>query len=133
MAQAALQTTTVKHQRRALVRRQLVGLAEQIALEENIRAHRGVYVYVTGPTLETRAEYRLLRAMGADVVGMSTVPEVIVAVHSGMRVLGLSCVTDLCLPDALAPVDIDKIIAIANEAGAKLSRIVERVVKEMAQ
>jgi len=112
--------------------RELVGLAEQIALEENIRAHRGVYVYVTGPTLETRAEYRFLRAMGADVVGMSTVPEVIVAVHSGMRVLGLSCVTDLCLPDALAPVDIDKIIAIANEAGAKLSRIVVRVVKEMA-
>jgi len=113
--------------------KELVGLAEQVALEENIRAHRGVYVYVTGPTLETRAEYRFLRGMGADVVGMSTVPEVIVAVHSGMKVLGLSCVTDLCLPDALAPVDIDEIITIANEAGSKLSRIVVRVVKEMSQ
>ena len=111
--------------------KELIDLAERIALEEGIRAHRGVYVYVTGPTLETRAEYRFLRVMGADVVGMSTAPEVIVAVHGGMKVLGLSCVTDLCLPDALAPVNIDEIIAIANEAGAKLSQIVERVIKEM--
>ena len=67
-------------------------------------AHRGVYVAVTGPNLETRAEYRFLRAIGADVVGMSTVPEVLVAVHAGLKVLGFSIVTDLCLPDALEPV-----------------------------
>jgi len=109
----------------------LVLLAERIALEEDIRAHRGVYVYVTGPTLETRAEYRFLRTIGADVVGMSTVPEVVAAVHASMKVLGLSCVTDLCLPDALQPANIEEIIRVANEAGPKLTRIVERVVKEM--
>ena len=109
----------------------LIRLAERIALEENIRVHRGVYVYVTGPTLETRAEYRFLRLIGADVVGMSTVPEVVAAVHAGMTVLGLSCITDICLPDALQPVKIEEIIKVANEAGARLSRIVQRVVKEM--
>ncbi|MFH0964788.1 MAG: purine-nucleoside phosphorylase [Planctomycetota bacterium] len=111
--------------------RELIRLAEAIALEERIRAHRGVYVYVTGPTLETRAEYRMLRTLGADVVGMSTVPEVIAAVHASMKVLGLSCVTDMCLPDALAPANIEEIIRVANEAGPKLTKIIERVIKEM--
>ena len=94
--------------------------ALRVALEENIVAHRGVYVAVTGPNLETRAEYRFLRAIGADVVGMSTVPEVLVAVHAGLKVLGFSIVTDLCLPDALEPVRIEEILAVARTAEGKL-------------
>jgi len=85
-------------------------------------------VAVTGPNLETRAEYRMLRALGADVVGMSTVPEVIVAVQEGMRVVGLSIITDQCLPDALEPADIGKIIATANAAEPKLTRLVTALV-----
>ncbi len=102
----------------------------KVALEQNIIAHRGVYVAVVGPNLETRAEYRFLRAIGADVVGMSTVPEVLVAVHAGMKVLGFSIVTDMCLPDALHPVQIEDIIAVANEAEAKLRSIVRRVLEQ---
>ena len=98
--------------------------ALEVALEQGIVAHRGVYVAVTGPNLETRAEYRFLRTIGADVVGMSTVPEVLVAVHAGLRVLGFSIVTDLCLPDALEPVNIDEILAVAGQAEAKLRRVV---------
>ena len=105
---------------------ELVDAALNIARKENIVAHRGVYVAVTGPNLETRAEYRFLRLIGADVVGMSTVPEVICAVHAGMRVLGVSIVTDMCLPDALEPADISKIIATANGAEPKLSTIVRK-------
>ena len=109
----------------------LVALAQRIALAEGIRAHKGVYVAVAGPNLETRAEYRFLRGIGADVVGMSTVPEVLVAVHSGMRVLGLAVISDECLPDALKPANIEAIIRVANEAEPKLTRIVMRVLKEM--
>jgi purine-nucleoside phosphorylase len=111
--------------------RSLLKLAERIALEEGIRAHRGVYVAVTGPNLETRAEYRFLRAIGADVVGMSTVPEVIVGVHAGMRIVGFSVITDLCLPDALEPADISQIIRTANEAEPKLRTLVRRVIAEL--
>ncbi|HEY1381340.1 MAG TPA: purine-nucleoside phosphorylase [Gemmataceae bacterium] len=106
----------------------LLALARKAALEEQIVCHQGVYVAVTGPNLESRAEYRFLRTIGADVVGMSTVPEVIVADHSKMRVLGFSVVTDMCLPDALKPVSHEEIVAVANEAEAKLSRLVRRVV-----
>jgi purine-nucleoside phosphorylase len=102
-------------------------LALQAALESNIVAHRGVYVAVTGPNLETRAEYRFLRTIGADVVGMSTVPEVLIAVHAGMKVLGFSIVTDMCLPDALVPVSHEEIIAVAQEAEVKLRTIVQKV------
>jgi len=109
--------------------RELQDLALKVALELNIVAHRGVYVAVVGPNLETRAEYRFLRAIGADVVGMSTVPEVLVAVHAGMKVLGFSIVTDMCLPDALHPVRIEEIIAVANEAEAKLRSIVRGVLE----
>ncbi|MCE9557169.1 MAG: purine-nucleoside phosphorylase [Planctomycetes bacterium] len=104
--------------------RQLIERALEIARRENFAAHRGVYVAVTGPNLETRAEYRFLRTIGADVVGMSTVPEVIVAVHAGMRVLGLSVVTDLCLPDALKPAQIEEILAVAATAEPKLRKLV---------
>ena len=84
---------------------------------------------VVGPNLETRAEYRFLRGIGADVVGMSTVPEVLVAVHAGLKVLGFSIVTDMCLPDALQPVSIEEIIAVANEAESKLRTIVRGVLE----
>jgi purine-nucleoside phosphorylase len=102
----------------------LIDRALEIARKENFVAHRGVYVAVTGPNLETRAEYRFLRMIGADVVGMSTVPEVLVAVHAGLRVLGLSIVTDMCLPDALEPVDIRAILATAADAEPRLRKIV---------
>jgi purine-nucleoside phosphorylase len=101
------------------------------ALEENIVAHRGVYVAVTGPNLETRAEYRFLRGIGADVVGMSTVPEVLVAIHAGLKVLGFSIVTDMCLPDALVPVSHEEIVAVAQEAEIKLRTIVRRVLERL--
>ena len=112
--------------------RDLQDRALKVALEANIGAHRGVYVAVSGPNLETRAEYRFLRAIGADVVGMSTVPEVLVAVHAGMKVLGFSIVTDLCLPDALEPVHIEEILAVAREAEGSLRRIVRKVLEGLA-
>ena len=106
-------------------------IALDVALEQNIVAHRGVYVGVVGPNLETRAEYRFLRGIGADVVGMSTIPEVLVAVHAGMKVLGFSIVTDMCLPDALQPVRIEEIIAVANAAEAQLRTIVTKVLQRL--
>lgn len=109
--------------------RDLQNLAIKVALEQNIIAHRGVYVAVVGPNLETRTEYRFLRGIGADVVGMSTIPEVLVAVHSGMKVIGFSIVTDMCLPDALKPVRIEEIIAVANEAEAKLRTVVHGILE----
>jgi len=110
---------------------ELLALAEKVALELRIRVRRGVYVAVTGPNLETRAEYRMLRALGADVVGMSTVPEVIVARHAGMRVLGISIITDQCLPDALEPADIETIIRTANEAEPRLTALVRHVLEQI--
>jgi purine-nucleoside phosphorylase len=106
----------------------LIELAEKVALQERIKIQKGVYVAVAGPNLETRAEYRFLRTIGADVVGMSTIPEVIAAVHGGMKVLGLSVVTDACLPDALQPVNIREILRIAAEAEPKLTLLIKRVV-----
>ena len=111
--------------------RELLKLGRKVSLEENIVCHQGVFVAVSGPNLETRAEYRFLRTIGADVVGMSTVPEVIVAVHAKMRVLGVSVITDVCLPDALQPVSLPEIIATANEAEAKVRVLVRRVVAEL--
>ena len=113
--------------------RVLIDRALEIARRADFAAHKGVYVAVTGPNLETRAEYRFLRAIGADVVGMSTVPEVIVAVHAGMRVLGLSIVTDMCLPDALEPADINRIIRTAADAEPKLAKIVLGVLAQEAK
>lgn len=109
----------------------LRALARSAALELGLTLREGVYVAVPGPNLETRAEYRMLRGLGADVVGMSTVPEVIVARHAGMRVLGVSIITDQCLPDALEPADISRIIATAEAAEPGLTRLVRRVVERM--
>lgn len=111
----------------------LIDRALRIARNADFAAHRGVFVAVTGPNLETRAEYRFLRQIGADAVGMSTVPEVIVAVHTGMRVLGISTITDLCFPDALHAVDVAEIIATANAAEPKLRAIVLGVLAEEAK
>ena len=112
--------------------RELIELAETVALEKGIKLQRGVYLACPGPCLETRAEYRMMRGVGADVVGMSTVPEVIVAVHGGMRVLAFSVVTDECFPDALEPVQIEKIIATASAAEPKLTQIVSTCIERMA-
>jgi purine-nucleoside phosphorylase len=110
---------------------ELRSFARTIALELGIVLREGVYVAVPGPNLETRAEYRMLRALGADVVGMSTVPEVIVAGHQGMRTVGISIITDQCLPDALEPADIGKIIATAGRAEPNLTRLITALVERL--
>jgi purine-nucleoside phosphorylase len=102
----------------------LIEIAEEVALDERILVHKGVFVAVAGPNLETAAEYRFLRIIGADLVGMSLVPEDIVAVHAGLKVLAFSVVTDLCFPDSLEPADIRKILKTAAEAEPKLTRLV---------
>ena len=106
-------------------------LSRAAALELGIALREGVYVAVPGPNLETRAEYRMLRSMGADVVGMSTVPEVIVAAHAGMRIVGISIITDQCLPDALEPADIGRIIETARRAEPSLTRLITRLVEQL--
>src|SRR5688572_4528872 len=109
----------------------LRALAREVAIENKIILREGVYAGVTGPNLETRAEYRMLRNAGADVVGMSTVPEVIVAVHAGMRVLGISILTDRCLPDALEPATVEAIIAVASRAEPHLTTLVRGVLERL--
>ncbi len=109
--------------------RELIAAAMESARKNNIVAHQGVFVAVSGPNLETAAEYRFLRMIGADVVGMSTVPEVIVAVHSGLRTVGFSVITDMCLPDALEAANVQKIIATANDAEPRLTTLVTGVLE----
>lgn len=111
--------------------RRLINLAEEIALKERIKIKKGVYVAVAGPNLETAAEYRFLRGLGADMVGMSTVPEVIVARHAGLEVLGLSCITDECLPDALKPADIKEIIKIASKSEPIMTRLIKGLITRL--
>jgi purine-nucleoside phosphorylase len=110
----------------------LRALARAAALELGMVLREGIYVAVPGPNLETRAEYRMLRSIGADVVGMSTVPEVIVAVHQGMRVVGVSIITDQCLPDALEPADIGRIVATAGRAEPQLTRLIVTLVERLS-
>jgi purine-nucleoside phosphorylase len=107
----------------------LIRVAMKAALQCSIRLERGVYAAMTGPCLETRAEYRMLKTIGADCVGMSTVPEVIAAVHAGIKVLGLSVITDSCLPDALEPADIKKIIKTGDQAQPYLVKLIEKVLE----
>jgi purine-nucleoside phosphorylase len=106
-------------------------IARAVATERRLTLREGVYAGVTGPNLETKAEYRMLRGMGADVVGMSTVPEVIVAIHGGMRVLGVSIISDMCLPDALEPVSVEKIIATAALAEPRLTELFTGIVERL--
>jgi purine-nucleoside phosphorylase len=110
---------------------ELITLAENVALNQGLKLQKGVYVAVGGPNLETAAEYRFLRFIGADVVGMSTVPEVIVARHQGMRVLGFSMITDMGLPDALGPMNMEKILATAAKSEPLLKDIMTRVIEEI--
>ncbi len=109
----------------------LRALARDAALGLRLTLREGVYVAVPGPSLETPAEYRMLRTLGADIVGMSTVPEVIAAVHQGMRVLGLSIITDRCLPDALEPVSVERILEVAGAAEPRLATLVRVVLARM--
>jgi len=110
--------------------KRLMELTELAARETHIPIRKGVYIGVTGPCLETRAEYRMMRNFGADLVGMSTVPEVIVGVHMGMEILGLSIVTDTCDPDHLEPCNIQEIIKTANEAGPKLDKLITAAISK---
>ena len=113
--------------------RRLIGLAEKVALDLKIPLQRGVFVGVHGPNLETAAEYRFLRWIGADVVGMSLVPENLVAVHGGQRVLAFNVVTDECLPDRLEPVDIPRILSVANRVAPTLTRLVTEIVRRIEE
>jgi purine-nucleoside phosphorylase len=110
---------------------ELIALAENAAVNLGIKLQKGIYVAVAGPNLETAAEYRFLRLIEADVVGMSTVPEVIVARHQGMKVLGLSLITDMGLPDALKPTNLAEILATAAKSEPLLKSIMTRVIEEM--
>lgn len=110
----------------------LRALARDVARQAGLTLREGVYVAVMGPNLETRAEYRMLRALGADVVGMSTVPEVIVARHAGMRVLGFSIITDMCDPESLAPASLEHILAVAARAEPTLTTLVRGVLERLA-
>ena len=104
--------------------RGLIHQALAIARREDFTAHVGVEPAMLGPNYETRAEYRFLRRIGADVAGMSTVPEVIVAAHAGLRVLAISTVANMCLPDALTETTGDEVVAIVESAAKKLQAIV---------
>ena len=107
---------------------ELIKLAESVAVEEKIKLKKGVLAGVLGPNLETKAEYRFLKLIGADMVCMSTVTEVIAAVHLGLNVFGISVITDMCLPDALVPVSLEEIIKIANSAEPKLTKLFKNII-----
>lgn len=111
--------------------KRLIKLAEQTALENQVILRKGVYLAVSGPNLETKAEYRFLRATGADVVGMSTIPEDIVAVHMGMDVLAISVITDECFPDSLQPVSVEEIVATANKAEPRLTLLMKEIIRKI--
>ncbi len=111
--------------------KKLFDTALTIAQQNNITCHKGIYVAVTGPNLETRAEYRYLRIIGADAVGMSTVPEVIVANHSGLPVFAISVLTDECNPDTLQPVSVEEIIKVAMAAEPKMTLILKELIKTL--
>jgi purine-nucleoside phosphorylase len=109
----------------------LVDIAQTVALEENIFMHQGVYAAMSGPMLETKSEYRFLKLIGADVIGMSTIPEVISAVHMGMEVLGISVITDECFPDSLQPVVIEDILEAAAMAEPKMTKVIIKVLEKL--
>jgi len=111
--------------------REMIALAEQVALEARLRVEKGVLISVTGPNLETAAEYRAFRRMGADCVTMSTVPEIIVATHAGLKAMAISTVTDMCLPDDLHEAKVEEIIRVAGEAEPRLSTLVTGILEKL--
>jgi purine-nucleoside phosphorylase len=111
--------------------KELISLANKVARDLKIKVQHGVFVAVQGPNLETRAEYRMLRNIGADAVGMSTVPENIIANHMGMRSFGISIITDECFPDTLEPVSVEQIIKTANRAEPKLTKLMKELVRRI--
>lgn len=113
--------------------RQLIELAEELALQNGIRLHRGVFVGVSGPSMETAAETRFLRQIGADAVGMSTIMEVITAVHLGMKVLGISVITNVNLPDNYKPAPLELVIANAEKAGPTLLKLIKLLLKNLRE
>jgi purine-nucleoside phosphorylase len=110
---------------------ELILLAEQAALEKEVKLQKGVYAGVIGPSLETPAERRFLRLIGADAVGMSTIPEVIAGVHCGLRILGFSAISNLNFPDCMKPATLEEILANAALAGKKLIQVVEGVCRRI--
>ena len=106
-------------------------LALQVAKEQGVPLHEGVYVAVPGPNLETRAEYRFLRQIGADVVGMSMVPEVLAARHGGLRVLAIVVVSDACIPEELKPASVEELLRVAAETEPKLSALLQGVIARL--
>jgi purine-nucleoside phosphorylase len=115
----------------AVYDRELIRLAEQAALGKKVKLQKGVYAGVTGPSLETPAERRFLRLIGADAVGMSTIPEVIVGVHCGLRILGFSAISNLNFPDSVKPATLEEILANAALAGEQIIQVVERVCEKI--
>jgi len=111
--------------------KRLRDIAENVALDKGIKMHQGVYIALSGPMMETKSEYRFLRKIGGDVVGMSTIPEVITAVHMGMEVLGISVITDECFPDALEPVNIEQVVEAAGMAEPKMTRVIMGVLERL--
>ena len=111
--------------------KKLIELAKKVALKEKIRLQEGIYAGLTGPTLETPAEYRFLVKIGADAVGMSTVPEVIVANHMGMKVLGISCITDLAIDGVIEGVSLEEILQIASDAEPVMTKLVKKVIEKI--
>jgi purine-nucleoside phosphorylase len=109
----------------------LIELTRKVALKEKIRIQEGVYVGLTGPTLETPAEYRFLVSIGADAVGMSTVPEVIVANHMGMKVLGISCITDLAIDGVIIKTSVEEILKIASDSEPIMTKLIKKVIKKI--
>lgn len=109
----------------------LIKLAYEAAKDSNVELKRGTYAWVSGPCLETKAEYKYMHMIGADLVGMSTVPEVIVGVQAGLKILGISCVTDLCIPSALKPVNIDEIIKVAEQTGPKIDSLIQTFLEKL--
>lgn len=112
-------------------KRNLIELCENVAKDNDIVVRKGVYAAISGPMYETPAELRMLIILGADAVGMSTVPEVIVANHGGMNVLGISCITDMALPDNLEPLDHARVVATAEKAKVKFAKLVKETIKRM--
>ncbi|MBM4167606.1 MAG: purine-nucleoside phosphorylase [Ignavibacteria bacterium] len=111
--------------------KRLIKLAEEVALDLKVKVQKGVYAAMQGPNLETRAEYRFLRTIGADAIGMSTIPETIVSVHMGMEVLGFSILTDECFPDSLKPVSLEEVIAVAKKAEPRMTAVMKETVRRL--